>query len=195
MRFIKPIVFVVCLLPFFRGIWWVFSGEAINPVEFALHSSGTWALVALLITIALTPLRKLTGWQSLIRYRRMLGLFVFFYAVLHVLIWLVLDRELSVINMLKDIVKRPFITVGFFSFLILLFMAITSSNNWMRRLKRNWVRLHKGIYLAAPLGVLHYFFLVKKDLSQPIYFALVLSVLVVWRFYSVVSEYGRSKFR
>ena len=188
---IKPIIFLLCLLPLMRGMWFVLSGEAVNPVEFALRSSGTWVLIGLLLTIAMTPLRKISGWSQLLRYRRMLGLFVFFYAAVHVLIWLVLDRELSAANVLKDIVKRPFITVGFTAFVILLAMAITSTQGWMRRLKRNWMRLHKLIYLAAPLGVLHYLWLVKKDITEPVLFAIVLSVLILLRFFTFFRNYAR----
>lgn len=181
MRTIKPILFCVCLLPLLRAIWMVASGAAVNPVEFVLRSCGIWALTGLLLTLTITPLRQITGWNSLIRYRRMLGLFVFFYAILHVTIWFVLDRESSWSAVLKDVVRRPFITVGFTAFLILLALAITSTNGWMRRLKRNWVRLHRLVYLAAPLAVLHYWWLVKRDIRQPALYAVLLTMLLVWR--------------
>lgn len=181
MRAIKPIFFAVCLLPMLRAIWIVASGQAVNPIEFALHSTGTWALVLLLLTLTVTPLRQMTGWNSLIRYRRMLGLFSFFYAALHFTIWLGVDNFFDWASILKDIVRRPFITVGFGAFLILLALALTSTNAAMRRLKRNWGRLHRLVYPAAILAVLHYWWLVKLDITQPAIYATVLAILLLWR--------------
>lgn len=181
MRMLKPILFVICLLPLLRTVWIVVSGGAVNPIEFALHSTGTWALVGLLLTLTVTPLRQITGYNSLIRYRRMLGLFAFFYAALHFIVWLALDRFFDWEGVLKDIVSRPFITVGFVAFLMLLALAITSTNGWMRRLKRNWARLHALVYPAAILAVLHYWWLVKRDISQPAIYAAMLAILLLWR--------------
>jgi len=128
MRAIKPALFVICLLPLARAVWIVASGGAVNPIEFMLHSTGTWALVMLLLTLTVTPLRQITGNNSLIRYRRMLGLFSFFYAILHFMTWVGLDRFFDLASMLKDIVRRPFITVGFAAFVILVILAATSTN-------------------------------------------------------------------
>lgn len=181
MRAVKLILFLTCLLPLLRAGWIVGSGAAVNPVEFALRSTGTWALVGLLLTLSITPLRQLTGVTSLIRYRRMLGLFAFFYAALHFSIWAGLEHFLDLAAMLRDIARRPFITVGFASFLMLLALAITSTRGWMHRLKKNWVRLHRLVYPAAILSVLHYWWLVKLDTSQPARYAAVLFVLLLWR--------------
>lgn len=181
MRAIKPLLFVICLLPLVRAVWIVASGAAVNPIEFILRSTGTWTLVWLLVTLSITPLRQITGINSLIRYRRMLGLFSFFYVVLHFSIWAGLEHFGDVMEMLKDIYKRPFITVGFSAFLMLLALAITSTNGWMRRLKRNWTRLHRLIYPAAILAVLHYWWLVKLDITQPAIYAVVLALLLSWR--------------
>lgn len=181
MRTAKVILFMICLLPLLRAIWIVATGEAVNPIEFALRSSGTWALVALLLSLAVTPLRQLTGLNALIRFRRMLGLFAFFYALLHFSIWLGLDRYFEWASIIKDLTRRPFIIAGFTAFLILLALAITSTDGWVRRLKRRWGLLHRLVYLAAPLAVLHYFWLVKLDLRQPMLFASVLAVLLGWR--------------
>lgn len=193
MRAIKPALFVICLLPLARAIWIVASGGAVNPIEFALHSTGTWALVCLLLTLTVTPLRQITGDNSLIRYRRMLGLFSFFYAALHFSIWIGLDRFFDVASMLKDIVRRPFITVGFSAFVILLALALTSTNAAMRRLKRNWGRLHRLVYPAAILAVVHYWWLVKLDITQPAAYAAALALLLLWRVFFRLKEYYRSR--
>lgn len=181
MRTLKPLVFLICLLPLARAVWMVASGAAVNPIEFALRSTGTWTLTGLLIVLALTPLRQIFGWHGLIRYRRMLGLFAFFYAALHFTVWFALDRFFNWTGILKDLTQRPFIIAGFLALLILLALAATSTEGWMRRLKRNWGRLHKLVYLAAPLGVLHYAWLVKRDLTLPAIYAAILAFLLLWR--------------
>ncbi|QZA79120.1 sulfoxide reductase heme-binding subunit YedZ [Deefgea tanakiae] len=178
-KLLKPLVFIVCLLPLLRAA--LLFSDSVNPIEFITRSSGTWALVGLLVTLSITPLRQITGWSRLIQLRRMLGLFAFFYAVLHFVTYIWLDQFFDLNAIVNDIVKRPFITVGFAAFLLLMPLAITSTNGWMRRLKRNWGRLHRLIYLIAPLAVIHYLWLVKKDLTQPIIYAVVLAVLLAWR--------------
>jgi sulfoxide reductase heme-binding subunit YedZ len=150
----------------------------VNPIEFVTRSLGTWALSFLLITLAVTPLRKLSGWSELLRVRRMLGLTAFFYALVHWLSYLWLDQFFDWSAILKDIVKRPFITIGMATFLLLLPLALTSTNAAMRRLKRNWQRLHRLVYPAAICAVLHYFWLVKQDITQPTLYAFVLAVLL-----------------
>jgi len=183
--YLKALIFVACLFPIARDVWIVLSGQAINPIEFITRSMGTWTLTFLLITLAITPLRRLTGWTVLQKFRRMLGLFAFFYVVLHFTTYIWLDKFFDLHAILKDIYKRPFITVGFAAFLLLTPLAATSTDAMMRRLKRNWGRLHKLVYPIAILGVLHYWWLVKKDLTQPEIYAGVLVVLLgvrlVWK--------------
>lgn len=175
---VKIGVFLVCLMPLARAVYRVLGETEVNPVEFITRSSGTWALVFLLLTLSVTPLRKFTGINSLIKIRRMLGLFAFFYACLHFLIYLWLDQAWAFSEILKDIVKRPFITLGFLGFMIMCPLAITSTDAMMRRLKRNWIRLHQAIYIIAPLGLIHYFWLVKRDLEEPLIYAVILVILL-----------------
>ncbi|MGQ5522807.1 sulfite oxidase heme-binding subunit YedZ [Chitinimonas sp. PSY-7] len=176
--YLKVAVFIACLLPLARAAYIVFSGIQVNPIEFITRSTGTWTLVMLLLSLSITPLRRLTKFNELIRFRRMLGLFAFFYVVLHFITYIWLDQSLDLAAVLKDIIKRPFITVGFAAFVLLIPLAATSTDAMLRRLKRNWGKLHKLVYLIAPLAVLHYIWLVKKDLTQPLIYAGVLAVLL-----------------
>lgn len=178
-HWLKPAVLALCLSPAARLLWLGFSGSlGVNPIEFVTRSLGTWALSFLLITLAVTPLRRLTGWGEVLRVRRMLGLTAFFYALAHWLSYLWLDQFFDWSEILKDIVKRPFITIGMATFLLLLPLALTSTNAAMRRLKRNWQRLHRLVYPAAACAVLHYFWLVKQDMTQPMIYAFVLAILL-----------------
>jgi len=152
-----------------------------NPIEFITHSTGTWTLVFLLITLSVTPLRRLTGRNDLIRYRRMLGLFAFFYACLHFTTYIWLDQFFDWSAIVKDVIKRPFITVGFASFVLLIPLAATSTHAMQRRLKRRWQQLHRLVYLIAIGGVAHYWWLVKKDITQPALYALALALLLGFR--------------
>lgn len=175
-------LFAVCLLPLAR-LFVLGSGGGLgaNPIEFITHSTGTWTLAGLLVTLSVTPLRRLTGRADLIRYRRMLGLFAFFYAILHFMTYLWLDQFFDFASIAKDIVKRPFITVGFAAFVLLIPLAVTSTRVMMRRLGRHWQPLHRLVYLIALLGVIHYVWLVKKDLTQPLMFGAVLVLLLAMR--------------
>lgn len=185
LRFVaKPVVFLACLVPFGVLLLGALHGNlGANPLERVTHETGLWGLRLLLITLAITPLRRLTGWNRLQRFRRMLGLFVFFYISLHFLTWVWLDQELSWGRIVADIAKRPYVTVGFTGWLLLVPLALTSTRGMMRRLGRNWQRLHRAVYAVGVLGVLHYIWLVKADLLQPlIYAGLLLLLLVVrWR--------------
>lgn len=178
----KVALFFVCLIPLGRLIWLAFNGGlGANPIEFVTRSTGTWTLVFLLITLSITPLRKLTGQNALIRVRRMLGLFAFFYACLHFTTYIWWDQFFDWAAILKDIKKRPFITVGFACFVLLLPLAATSTNAMMRRLGRRWQQLHRLVYLIGIGGVVHYWWLVKKDITQPALYALVLALLLGYR--------------
>ena len=175
-------VFVVCLFPMVRLVVLGGSGGlGANPIEFITHSTGTWTLTGLMVTLSVTPLRRLTGRAELIRYRRMLGLFTFFYASLHFVTYVWLDQFFDPAAIAKDIIKRPFITIGFAAFVLLIPLAATSTHAMMRRLGRRWQQLHRLVYLIAMLGVVHYVWLVKKDLTQPLIYGAVLAVLLVMR--------------
>jgi sulfoxide reductase heme-binding subunit YedZ len=163
-----------------------------NPIEVITHSTGDWTLIFLLVTLSVTPLRKVTDQLWLIRFRRMLGLFSFFYVTLHFLTYIWLDKFFDVHEMLVDIAKRKFITVGFTGFMLLIPLAITSTSGWIRRLGgRRWNRLHQLIYLAAIAGVFHYYWLVKADVRKPLQYAAVLSMLLGYRL--VISVFRNSR--
>ena len=179
---LKILLFLFSLAPLARLAWLgLHDGLGANPIEFITHSTGTWTLVFLLITLSVTPLRRLTGRNELIRYRRMLGLFAFFYACLHFTTYIWLDQFFDWSAMLKDVIKRPFITVGFASFVLLIPLAATSTHAMQRRLKRRWQQLHRLVYLIAIGGVAHYWWLVKKDITQPALYALALALLLGFR--------------
>ncbi len=180
---LKIATFLLALYPLIRLLIFAATDNlGANPIEFITHSTGTWTLVGLMLTLTITPLRKITGWNSLLRIRRMLGLFSFFYACLHFITYIWLDQFFDLGAIIHDVYKRPFITVGFSAFILLIPLALTSSNAMIRRLgAKRWQQLHKLVYLIAILGVLHYVWLVKKDLTQPLIYAGVLALLLGWR--------------
>jgi len=187
-RIWKPIVFLLCLAPAVLVVTDAFeiTGRlGANPVEEILDRFGNWALRFIMITLAVTPLRRITGWNWLARFRRLFGLFTFFYALMHFLTWLILDQGLLVSAILEDIVERPFITVGFAALLLLIALAATSTNGMRRRLGRRWQTLHNASYLIGILGVWHYWWQVKKDIAEPLIYAVVLTALlgarIIWR--------------
>jgi len=190
LRRLKIVLFIAATLPFLRLVVYTINDWlGANPVEFITRNTGDWTLYFLCITLAVTPLRRLSGWNWLIRLRRMLGLFAFFYASLHFMTFLWFDHFFDVAEMLKDVVKRPFITVGFTAFMLLIPLAATSTNAMIKRLGgKRWQLLHRLIYLIAPLGILHYWWMKagKNDFSQPIVFGLIVAALllarVYWRF-------------
>jgi methionine sulfoxide reductase heme-binding subunit len=157
LQYIKPTVFLLALLPLGRLIWLGSAGDlGANPIEFITRSMGTWTLVFLCLSLAMTPARMLTGWTGFIHLRRMLGLFCFFYATVHFLIWLWLDHNFSVIAMWQDVLERPYITFGFLAFVLLIPLALTSNRWAQRKLGRRWSHLHRLIYGIAILAILHY---------------------------------------
>jgi len=182
---IKSVVFVLALLPFARIAWLIVNQVPVEPVEFVTHGTGDWALYLLCATLAITPLRRFTGWNWLIRLRRMLGLYTFFYALMHFLTFLWADHNFDVGAMWKDVLKRPFITVGFIAFVLLLPLAATSTNAMIKRLGRRWAQLHRLIYLIAPLAILHYWWMKagKHNFEQPIIWGTVVAVLLGLRAY------------
>jgi methionine sulfoxide reductase heme-binding subunit len=181
---LKIAIFILSLVPFLRLFVLGFQDRlGVNPIEFITHSTGFWTLTFLCITLAITPLRRLTGWQQLIRLRRMLGLFAFFYACAHLVTYVWFDQWFSLEEIVKDIWKRPFITVGFAAFLLLVPLAVTSTNRMMRRLGRRWSQLHRLVYAIAIFGVVHFWWLKedKNDLSEPWLFAGIVAVLLLFR--------------
>jgi len=179
----KIILFLACLGPLAWLAWNAFTSSlGANPIEVITHTTGTWTLVFLLVTLTITPLRKLSGLLELIRFRRMLGLFAFFYAVLHFLTYVWLDKFFDIHDMGKDIAKRPFITVGFAAFVLLIPLAVTSTQGMIRRLGgKRWQWLHRLIYASAAAGVVHYLWLVKKDVRVPLIYGCILAVLLLYR--------------
>ncbi len=177
---LKTVLFVACLLPLLRLGWLALHhGLGANPIEYITRSTGWWVLSFLLLTLLVTPLRRLSGWNWLLRLRRMLGLYAFFYACLHFSIYIWLDQFFDWQGIVKDIGKRPFVTVGFAAFLCLIPLAATSTNAMVRRLgSKRWQALHRLIYAIAILGVVHFWWLVKKDIREPLIFGAVLAVLL-----------------
>jgi methionine sulfoxide reductase heme-binding subunit len=180
---LKAALFLASLIPFFRLGWFGYTGQlGANPIEFITRSLGTWTLVFLLITLSITPLRNLSGWSGLIKLRRMAGLFAFFYALLHFITYIWLDQFFDLHDIYKDVIKRPFITIGFAAFIMLIPLALTSTNAMIKRLGgKRWLLLHRLVYLIAICGVLHYWWLVKKDITQPLVYSIVLAILLAYR--------------
>jgi sulfoxide reductase heme-binding subunit YedZ len=184
-RVYKPVVFAACLVPM---AWLVCAGLGLfglslgpDPIKFTLHWMGKTALNILMITLLVTPVRHLAGWPHVVRIRRMLGLFAFTYALLHFIIYLALDLQFDFASVGKDIAKRPYITIGFTALLILIPLAITSTNKMMRRLGRRWQTLHRWVYVVAILGVWHYYWQVKRDVREPLIYAGILAILLGYR--------------
>jgi len=183
LRYLKPVLFLACLAPLARLAWRGFHAQlGANPIEAITHGTGDWTLTFLLITLAVTPLRKLTRQYWLIKFRRMFGLFAFFYGCLHLMTYVWLDKFFDVHEMLKDIAKRRFITAGMTAFALMLPLALTSTQWSIRRLGgKRWQALHRLIYFSATAGVIHYIWLVKADLKKPLEYGFVLAVLILFR--------------
>jgi sulfoxide reductase heme-binding subunit YedZ len=183
---LKPLVFVLALLPAADLVYLGFTNDlGVNPAETLQLETGTWALNFLVATLAITPLRRLTRWNRLIQYRRMLGLFAFFYALAHFLTYLILDQSLDANQMMKDVVKRPFITMGFIAFVLMIPLAVTSTRGWIRRLGRQWQMLHRLIYISAVAASIHFIWKVKVVLGPPVFYAVAIALLLgarlVWQ--------------
>ena len=192
-KWTKAVVFLLCLGPLAALIWRYFYDElGANPIEFITHATGDWTLRFLCITLAITPLRKLLRLPELIRFRRMVGLFAFFYACLHFSTYIGLDKFFDLSEMWKDVVKRRFITVGFLAFVLLIPLAITSTAGWIRRLGgRRWQMLHRAIYVSAVAGVIHYYWLVKSAVLRPLAYGALVGLLLAWRLGEWISKRGR----
>ncbi len=181
-KILKPIIFLAALLPLLLLVGGSLRGQlGANPIERITHQTGLWTLILLLATLSITPIRRLTGVQRVIQYRRMLGLFAFFYGFLHLMTYVWLDQFFDVHSMLKDVYKRPFITAGFTGFVLMLPLALTSTKWAIRKLGKKWQSLHRLVYFSAAAGVIHFLWLVKKDISEPVNYAIVLAVLMTIR--------------
>jgi len=182
-KWIKVAVFLLCLVPAERLVWKAFHhGLGANPIEFITHETGDWILIFLVLMLSITPARKLLGQPDLIRFRRMLGLFAFFYAFLHFGTWIGLDKFFDWTEMIQDVAKRRFITVGFTGFVLLIPLAVTSTAGWIRRLGgKRWQKLHRLIYASAVAGVIHYYWLVKSDIHKPVRYGIIVLLLLGYR--------------
>ncbi len=178
----KPLVFILCLAPFLWLLIRASSGRlSVNPIEDITLTTGIWALRFLLLTLFVTPVRRLTGWNRVIQFRRMLGLFAFFYTALHFLTYLVLDQFFAFDLIAEDIFKRPFITAGFVAFVLMIPLAVTSTKGWIRRLGRRWLLLHRLIYISAIAAAVHYLWKVKIMMGSPVYYAVGVALLLGFR--------------
>ena len=187
----KVVVFLACLGPVVTfAIRALTQHLTANPVEYIQHLTGDWTLRFIVLTLCITPLRKLLNLPELIRFRRMLGLFAFFYVCLHFLMYIGPDQNFSLIGMWRDVAKRRFVTVGFLGFVLLIPLAITSTAGWIRRLGgKRWQALHRLIFVTAICGVIHYYWLVKSDVRKPVAYAAIIAILLLWR----VWEWYRKK--
>jgi sulfoxide reductase heme-binding subunit YedZ len=181
----KPLIFVAALTPALWLAFRTYSGRlSANPIEDLTLTTGIWTLRLLVITLAITPLRRITGWNRLIQYRRMLGLFAFFYAFLHFVVWLVdrwLDPLFGLQLIFDDIAKRPFITMGMLAFVLMVPLALTSTKGWIRRLGKRWTLLHRLIYISAIAAAIHYLWKVKVAVGSPVYYAAIVGALLAFR--------------
>ena len=181
-KWTKVVVFLACLIPLALLVRRVLAGDLADPIVFITHTTGDWTLRFLVITLAITPLRKILHLPQLIRFRRMMGLFAFSYVCLHFSTWIWLDHHFVWPELWKDVLKRPYITVGFTGFVLLIPLAITSTAGWIRRLGgKRWQVLHRLIYVTAVLGVIHYYWLVKSDVRKPLFYGSLVALLLAWR--------------
>lgn len=193
---LKPVVFLAYLVPTALLIWDAFNGGlSANPIEYITHATGDWTLRFLMITLSMTPLRRITGWSGFARFRRMMGLFAFLYGVLHFATYLCLDRYFDFGTIVEDVVMRPYITVGFTGFVLMIPLAITSTKKWIARLGgKRWQNLHRLVYVTAAAGVIHYLWLVKLDIRRPLTYAAILAVLLSFRaWYATMSRREKGK--
>ncbi|MEJ7861890.1 MAG: protein-methionine-sulfoxide reductase heme-binding subunit MsrQ [Pyrinomonadaceae bacterium] len=189
-RFNKIVIFINSLVPLALLGWDALFGKiGANPIEFFLRTTGVLTLVFLLITLSITPLRKYYGWNQLVKFRRMLGLYAFFYGFLHLVAYSIFDKSLSVSAIVGDVWERPFIAVGMLSFFLLIPLAISSTNGMIKRLGgKNWQKLHRLTYVAAIGGVIHFYMIVKSDLTYPLLFGLILASLLGYRIYAAYEK-------
>jgi sulfoxide reductase heme-binding subunit YedZ len=190
----KSAVFAACLVPVAWLAWAaVHARLGANPISTITKETGTWTLRFVVLTLAVTPIRRVSGWNVLVRYRRMLGLFAFFYGTLHFFTYIWLDQFFDVASITKDIAKRPFITIGFAAFVLMVPLALTSTTGWIRRLGgKRWQALHRLVYVTAMFGVVHYWWLVKADISRPLAYGAIVALLLAARLASRVWPAARA---
>ena len=189
LKFLKPVIFIICLLPLALLVQGAMTnGLGANPVEAIIRTTGDWAIYLLLITLSVTPLRAVFNLSWLIKYRRMLGLFSFFYACMHFLSFVWFEHFFNLTDIINDIIKRPFITIGFICLLMLSMLAATSTDNMIRRLKKRWKTLHQLVYPISILALLHYFMMIKADYKDPLILLPVLTVLLGYRYYAYLRK-------
>jgi sulfoxide reductase heme-binding subunit YedZ len=185
MLWLKPAVFILCSIPAVQLAYQAYTGDlGVNPIETITRFTGSWSLIFLLSSLAVTPLRRLSGQNELIKFRRMVGLFAFFYAALHFATYLGLDLFFDFRAIAKDILKRPYVTAGFIAFVSMVPLAITSTAAMIRRLGKRWQKLHRLVYLAAIAGVIHFYWLVKADIRRPVQYGAVLALLLGFRLFA-----------
>jgi len=195
MTWIKPLVFLICLVPLGQLAYGAYTDDlGANPIEFITRFTGSWALIILISSLAVTPLRRIAGWNELIKLRRMLGLFAFFYACLHFSTYMVLDHFFDFAAIGKDILKRPYVTAGFIGFVVMIPLALTSTVAMIRRLGKRWQQLHRLVYVAAIAGVIHFYWLVKADISRPAQYGAVLALLLGYRLVTICFPRDSVKF-
>tara|TARA_Y100000748_G_scaffold29388_1_gene21753 strand:+ start:174 stop:794 length:621 start_codon:yes stop_codon:yes gene_type:complete len=185
--YLKPIVFLICLLPIILVLTDLFeiSGTlGANPIENIQDRFGIWGLRFIVILLLISPLKKISGIIWLIQFRRMIGLFAFFYVLMHFLVWLLLEQSLLMPAIIEDVTKRPFITIGFIALLILLILASTSTSKIRRSMGKKWDKLHQSVYLASILGVWHFWWQVKKDITEPLIYAVIIFILLTYRLWN-----------
>jgi len=185
--YLKPTVFLICLLPLILVLSDLFeiSGTlGANPIENIQDRFGIWGLRFIVILLMISPLKKITGIIWLIQFRRMIGLFAFFYVLMHFLVWLLLEQSLLMPAIIEDVTKRPFITIGFIALLILLILASTSTSKIRRSMGRKWDKLHQSVYLASILGIWHFWWQVKKDITEPLIYAVIIFILLTYRLWN-----------
>ena len=185
--YLKPIVFLICLLPIILVLTDLFeiSGTlGANPIENIQDIFGIWGLRFIVILLLISPLKKISGIIWLIQFRRMIGLFAFFYVLMHFLVWLLLEQSLLMPAIIEDVTKRPFITIGFIALLILLILASTSTSKIRRSMGKKWDKLHQSVYLASILGVWHFWWQVKKDITEPLIYAVIIFILLTYRLWN-----------
>lgn len=189
-KFNKFLVFTNSLIPLAFLLWdWYFKQLGANPIEFFLRTTGILTLIFLFITLAITPLRKIFGWNQLIKFRRMLGLYAFFYSVVHLITYSIFDKSLDFTAIVSDVWQRPFIFVGMLALTLMIPLAVTSTNGMIKRLGgKNWAKLHRVTYAVAVLGLIHYFWIQKSDYFYPILFGLILAILLGYRIYQSVQN-------
>ena len=185
--YLKPIVFLICLLPIIlvlTGLFEISGTLGANPIENIQDRFGIWGLRFIVILLLISPLKKISGIIWLIQFRRMIGLFAFFYVLMHFLVWLLLEQSLLMPAIIEDVTKRPFITIGFFALLILLILASTSTSKIRRSMGKKWDKLHQSVYLASILGVWHFWWQVKKDITEPLIYAVIIFILLTYRLWN-----------